>query len=62
MDDPNEQRPANARADQLLATGAETVALGCPFCRIMLEPAVKAKGGDHIRLLDLAEMLQEANG
>jgi Fe-S oxidoreductase len=62
MDEPNEQRPANARADQLLATGAETVALGCPFCRIMLEPAVKAKGGDHIRLLDLAEMLQEANG
>jgi Fe-S oxidoreductase len=61
MDEPNEQRPANARAEQLLATGAETVALGCPFCRIMLEPAVKAIGGDQIRLLDLAEMLQERN-
>ncbi|MDX2064423.1 MAG: (Fe-S)-binding protein [Fimbriimonadaceae bacterium] len=61
MDEANDERPANARADQLLATGAKTVALGCPFCRIMLEPALNAKSGDSVRLLDLAEMLQAAN-
>jgi len=62
MEEPPSQRPANRRAEQLLATGATTVAVGCPFCRIMLGDAVRqAKPDQEIRLLDLAEMLQEAN-
>jgi len=60
MDELPNERPANRRADELVATGADTVALGCPFCRIMLEPALKERK-EEIRLLDLAEMLQEAN-
>lgn len=62
MEEPPSQRPANRRAEELLATGAKTVAVGCPFCRIMLGDAVRqAKPDEEIRLLDLAEMLQEAN-
>lgn len=61
MEEAPDQRPGNARAEQLLATGAKTVALGCPFCRIMLDASVKQVTDEEIRLVDLAEMLQEAN-
>lgn len=62
MEEPPNQRPASARAEQLIATGATTVAVGCPFCRIMLGDSLKAaKPNDEIRLLDLAEMLRDAN-
>jgi Fe-S oxidoreductase len=56
------QRPSNRRAEELLATGAKTVAVGCPFCRIMLGDSLKAASpNEEINLLDLAEMLQQAN-
>ncbi|HRJ28025.1 MAG TPA: heterodisulfide reductase-related iron-sulfur binding cluster [Fimbriimonadaceae bacterium] len=55
------ERPANRRVAELLETGAKTIAIGCPFCRIMLDPAVKEQSGDSVRLADLAELLQEAN-
>ena len=62
MEETPEQRPSNARAEQLVATGATTVAVGCPFCRIMLGDSLKQiRPNDEIRLLDLAELLQEAN-
>lgn len=62
MEEPSDQRPGNRRAEELLATGAKTVALACPFCRIMLDASVKQVTDEDIRLVDLAEMLQEANG
>lgn len=61
MEEAPDQRPGNKRAEELLATGAKTVALGCPFCRIMLDASVKQVTDEEIRLVDLAEMLQEAN-
>jgi Fe-S oxidoreductase len=61
MEEPPNQRPSNRRAEELVSTGAETVALACPFCRIMLDASIKQVTDKEIRLLDLAEMLQEAN-
>lgn len=61
MDEPPEQRPASRRAQELVDTGAKTIALGCPFCRIMLDASIKQVTEDEIRLVDLAEMLQDAN-
>lgn len=61
MEEEPDQRPGNRRAEELLATGAKTVALGCPFCRIMLDASIKQVTDDEIRLVDLAEMLQESN-
>jgi len=61
MEEPNDQRPGNARAEELLATGAKTIALGCPFCRIMMDASVKQVTDEEIKLVDLAEILQEAN-
>jgi Fe-S oxidoreductase len=61
MDEPPTQRPANRRAEGLLATGATTVAVACPFCRIMLGDSLKqARPNDEVRLVDLAELLLEA--
>ena len=61
MEEPLTERPSNARVEQLLATGAKTVALGCPFCKIMLDASVKQVTDEEINLVDLAEMLQAAN-
>ena len=61
MEEPPNQRPGNKRAEQLLATGAKTVAVGCPFCRIMLDASIKQVTDDEIRLVDLAELMQESN-
>lgn len=61
MEEDPDQRPANRRSEELLATGAKQVAVSCPFCRIMLDASLKQVSDQEIRLLDLAEMLQEAN-
>lgn len=62
MEEPSTQRPGNKRVEELLATGAHTVAVGCPFCRIMLSDSLKATRPEaEFRLLDLAELVQEAN-
>jgi Fe-S oxidoreductase len=61
MDEPPSQRPANRRANELIATGAKTVAVGCPFCRIMLDAGIKGVTEQEINLVDVAELLQAAN-
>jgi Fe-S oxidoreductase/nitrate reductase gamma subunit len=49
----NETRFAEAKA-----TGAETVAVGCPFCLTMMTDASKADGGG-IQVKDVAEIVAE---
>jgi Fe-S oxidoreductase len=41
-----------------LETGAEVVAVGCPFCLTMLEDGINARRGDRdVRVMDVAELL-----
>ncbi|GBD06337.1 Lactate utilization protein A [bacterium HR21] len=48
------------RTEELLATGAETIAVNCPFCLTMLTDGVKALGkADTVRVRDVAEILAE---
>ncbi len=62
MEETPTQRPSNRRAEELAETGAKTVAVACPFCRIMLGDSLKQiRPNDEINLVDLAELLQEAN-
>lgn len=61
MEEAPDQRPGNRRAEELLATGAKEVAVACPFCRIMLDASLKQVSDDEIRLVDLAEKMNEAN-
>ncbi len=61
MEEAPDQRPGNRRAEELLATGADTVAIGCPFCRIMLDASIKQITDKEINIVDMAELLQRAN-
>src|SRR6058998_1012773 len=54
------QRVNHRRIDQLLATrsGATKVASGCPFCLIMLEEGVGAKGvQEQVKPVDVLELV-----
>jgi len=61
MEEPPAQRPSNRRADELVATGAETVAVACPFCRIMLGDSLRQSSVPEMGLVDLAELVLAAN-
>jgi Fe-S oxidoreductase len=49
------------RTEEALATGAEQIAVGCPFCRVMLSDGLteaQAGGrGENVEVLDVAQML-----
>ncbi|MDR9449681.1 MAG: (Fe-S)-binding protein, partial [Acidimicrobiia bacterium] len=54
------QKVGNERAGEALATGADEVAVACPFCYIMLDDGVKELGrGDDVAVRDIAEILAE---
>jgi len=47
------------RVDELLQTQPDTIAVSCPFCVLMLEDALKAKGlDDKVKVKDISEFLQ----
>jgi Fe-S oxidoreductase/nitrate reductase gamma subunit len=50
------------RSKQLLATGASTVAVACPFCMMMIDDGVKtaASADQKVEVLDVAELLNRA--
>lgn len=56
-----QQRVSTQRAAEALATGAQTVAVGCPFCLTMLTDGVAANG-TSARVLDVAEVLAQQLG
>ena len=61
IDEPPNQRVNQERARQALETGADIVAVGCPFCTTMLEDGINAKKGDRdVRVMDVAELLWQA--
>jgi Fe-S oxidoreductase len=61
VDEPPNQRVNQERARQVLASGADVVAVGCPFCTTMLEDGINATKGDRqVQVLDVAELLWQA--
>ena len=61
VDEPADQRVNHERARQALETGADTVAVACPFCMSMMEDGINAVGGDRrVAVKDVAEILWEA--
>jgi len=47
------------RVREAAATGAETLAVACPFCTVMLADGVRA-AGEELRVADVATLLAEA--
>jgi Fe-S oxidoreductase len=51
------------RTEEALATGATTIAVGCPFCLTMMSDGVKNKEKENeVKVYDLAEMLAKDMG
>ena len=46
------------RAREAAATGADTLAVACPFCTVMLDDGVRQVGGE-MRVADVATLLAE---
>jgi len=58
-----DRRVNHVRAEEAVATGAETVAMNCPFCIQMFEdgiPAVHPEEEGRLRAFDIAELLEVA--
>jgi Fe-S oxidoreductase len=47
------------RAEEALATGADEIAVACPFCFVMLDDGVKELGRDDVKVRDLAMILAD---
>jgi Fe-S oxidoreductase len=51
------------RTEEALSTGAQVIAVGCPFCLTMMTDGVKNKNREaEIPVYDLAEMLAKGMG
>lgn len=57
-EEPGTGRVNAARFAEAKATGAEAVAVGCPFCMVMLNDASQADGG-QVKVMDVAELVAE---
>jgi Fe-S oxidoreductase len=57
-EEPGFMRVSEARYQEAKETGANTVAVGCPFCMTMLSDAARADG-DAIQVRDVAELVLE---
>jgi len=61
MDIPAGERIADRRIAQVLETGAEILAVGCPLCLVMFEDAVKSNGhGGRIEVKQIIELVDQA--
>ncbi|GHJ46597.1 Fe-S oxidoreductase [Catellatospora sp. TT07R-123] len=45
------------RTEEALATGAKTIAVGCPFCSTMITDGVRSKGDESVEVIDVATVL-----
>jgi Fe-S oxidoreductase len=61
MEEEADQRVSVLRAKEAVATGAETVAVGCPFCLTMMTDGVKSCGSGA-EVEDVAENLAKRLG
>ena len=61
VEEPKDKRVNQERARQVLATGADILAVGCPFCLTMMEDGINARKGDRdVRVMDVAELLWQS--
>ena len=61
MEEKSGKRINLERTDEALATGAEKIVTGCPFCKVMLSDGLTARQGESqgegVEVLDVAQML-----
>ena len=49
------------RTEEALNTGADVISTACPYCKIMIDDALREKGrADEVRVVDIAQLLEGA--
>ncbi len=61
FDDPASERIGAGRVTEALDTGAQTVAVSCPFCLTMMTDGIAAKKPE-VKVCDVAELMIDENG
>ncbi|HEX6286711.1 MAG TPA: (Fe-S)-binding protein, partial [Acidimicrobiia bacterium] len=59
MEEQTGKKVNNERAEEALATGADEIAVACPFCFVMLDDGVKELGRDDVPVRDIAMILAD---
>jgi Fe-S oxidoreductase/nitrate reductase gamma subunit len=54
---PEKKKIGVIRTEEAKKTGADTLAVACPFCITMFEDALKATGDDGMKVMDIAEIV-----
>ena len=62
FDDAPAQRIGLGRVREIADSGAETLAVSCPFCLIMLRDGTTDLGRTDVGVRDVAELLADATG
>lgn len=58
--EPGNKEINTERIEEALATGADTIAVACPFCMTMMSDGVKGKEKEgEVKVLDLAELIAD---
>ncbi|HEX8176222.1 MAG TPA: heterodisulfide reductase-related iron-sulfur binding cluster [Pyrinomonadaceae bacterium] len=61
VDEPPDKRVNQERAREAIETGADVLAVGCPFCMTMMEDGINARKGEReVKVMDVSELLWEA--
>ena len=61
MDTPKEERLSDLRLNQALDTGAEVLAVACPYCMLNFEDSLLTTDkGNKIEVKDISELVREA--
>ncbi|HTW10259.1 MAG TPA: (Fe-S)-binding protein [Acidimicrobiales bacterium] len=61
MEESTGKRLNEERADEALALGTDAVVTACPYCLIMLDDAVKARGKqDQVAVVDVSQLIADA--
>jgi Fe-S oxidoreductase len=47
------------RSEEAIATGADVVATGCPFCFVMMDDGVKELGASGVEVMDISMVLAD---
>ncbi len=59
MEETEGKRVNAERTEELLGTGAKTIALNCPFCMTMINDGVGNSGAEGVEVKDISEILLE---
>jgi Fe-S oxidoreductase/nitrate reductase gamma subunit len=61
IEEPSDKRVNSKRVEHALETGADVLAVACPFCMTMLEDGVNARMGEEkLKVMDITELVESS--